>query len=161
MRLTFLSPIPSAFERDCQLAMRMLSTTRKLSKSYSSLPKAPLSISCHGKPITREDLFTYTNGHFLVDEEFQRSRRYVRFDLDALCKTVAASTAGGDTSPIIAIEKMEGGFSKAFLMRKANGAEVIAKIPCRIAGPLSLTTAGEVGVLEYGICTALSKVSSG
>ena len=46
---------------------------------------------------------------------------------------------------------MEGGFSKAFLMRKANGTEVIAKLPCRIAGPPSLTTAGEVGVLEYGM----------
>lgn len=149
----------------------MLSTIRKISKSCSSLPEAPLSISCRGKrlsllrrlftensigiPVTREDLFAYTNGHFLVDEEFQRSRRYVRFDLDAICKT--AATAGGDTSQIVAIEKMEGGFSKAFLMRKANGAEVIAKVPCRIAGPPSLITAGEVGVLEYGICTSINE----
>ncbi|GLI81160.1 hypothetical protein PoHVEF18_009532 [Penicillium ochrochloron] len=44
---------------------------------------------------------------------------------------------------------MKGGFSKALLMQKAVGAQVIAKIPCRIAGPPSLTTAGEVGVLEY------------
>lgn len=95
------------------------------------------------------DLFAYTNGHFLVDEERQLGRRYVQFDLDALCRT--AATAGGETSHIIAIDKMEGGFSKAFLMRKENGAEVIAKVPCRIAGPPSLTTAGEVGVLEYGM----------
>lgn len=46
-------------------------------------------------------------------------------------------------------KKMEGGFSKAFLMRKDNGSEVIAKIPCSIAGPPILTTAGEVGALEY------------
>lgn len=108
-----------------------------------------------GVPITREDLFAYTNGRFLVDEEFQLGRRYVQFDLDALCKTAAA--AGGDTSQIIAIEKMEGGFSKAFLMRKANGTEVIAKVPCRIAGPPSLTTAGEVGVLEYGMCASIKE----
>ncbi|KAL4901481.1 hypothetical protein BDW74DRAFT_170179 [Aspergillus multicolor] len=44
---------------------------------------------------------------------------------------------------------MEGGFSKAFLMRKADGTEVVAKIPCRIAGPISLTAAAKVGVLEY------------
>ncbi|GAQ03979.1 hypothetical protein ALT_1300 [Aspergillus lentulus] len=44
---------------------------------------------------------------------------------------------------------MEGGFSKALLMKKENGQEVIAKIPCRIAGPACLTTASEVGVLEY------------
>jgi hypothetical protein len=44
---------------------------------------------------------------------------------------------------------MEGGFSKVFLMKKENGSEVIAKIPCHIAGPPTLTTAGEVGALEY------------
>ena len=41
--------------------------------------------------------------------------------------------------------------SKALLMRKENGREVIAKIPCRIAGPARLTTASEVGVLQYGM----------
>ncbi|BCS09290.1 phosphotransferase enzyme family protein [Aspergillus luchuensis IFO 4308] len=46
---------------------------------------------------------------------------------------------------------MEGGFSKALLMEKENGCEVVAKIPfpCRIAGPVGLTTASEVGVLKY------------
>ncbi|RHZ47802.1 uncharacterized protein CDV56_104518 [Aspergillus thermomutatus] len=98
-------------------------------------------------PISREDLFAYTNGHFLIDEEHQLSRRYVRFDLDALCGT--AAMAGGDSSRVAAIDKMEGRFSKAFLMKRTDGTDVIAKIPCRIAGPPSLTTAGEVGVLEY------------
>ncbi|CAI7609511.1 unnamed protein product [Penicillium crustosum] len=44
---------------------------------------------------------------------------------------------------------MEGGFSKVLLMQKENGMEVIAKIPCRIAGPAVLTTECEVGVLEF------------
>ncbi|CRL27273.1 unnamed protein product [Penicillium camemberti] len=34
-------------------------------------------------------------------------------------------------------------------MRKENGSEVIAKILCYIAGLPTLTTAGEVGALEY------------
>lgn len=66
-----------------------------------------------------------------------------------------AAAAGGESSPITTIEKMEGGFSKALLMRKQNGKEVIAKIPCRIAGPACLTTASEVGVMEYGMFTGL------
>ena len=102
-----------------------------------------------GIPITRDDIFAYTNGHFLVDEEHQLRRRYVRFDLDALCS--AAATAGETSSPVTAIDKMEGGFNKALLIKRANGTEVIAKIPCRIAGPPSLVTAGEVGVLEYSM----------
>ena len=73
----------------------------------------------------------------------------MKFDVDALCDIAAA--AGGHLSRITTIEKMEGGFSKALLMKKANGIEVIAKIPCRIAGPTSLTTSSEVGVLEYGM----------
>jgi hypothetical protein len=47
---------------------------------------------------------------------------------------------------------MEGGFSKAFLMREQNGTEVVAKLPCRNAGPPTFTTASEVAVLEYGRC---------
>ncbi|PGH27295.1 hypothetical protein AJ80_01005 [Polytolypa hystricis UAMH7299] len=42
--------------------------------------------------VTRK-LFAYTNGHFLVDEQRQLDRRYVKFDLDALCD-IAAATAG-------------------------------------------------------------------
>jgi hypothetical protein len=74
----------------------------------------------------------------------------VKFDLDALC-AVAAAAGGGETSPITTIEKMEGGFSKALLMKNANGKEMVAKIPCRNAGPPSFTTASEVAVLKYGM----------
>ncbi|KOS42939.1 hypothetical protein ACN38_g6178 [Penicillium nordicum] len=44
---------------------------------------------------------------------------------------------------------MEGGFNKVLRMQKEDGTEVIAKIPCRIAGPAILTTECEVGVLEF------------
>lgn len=71
----------------------------------------------------------------------------MRFDLDALCKAAAAI---GDASPIYEIEKMEGGFSKALLLRKKSGAEVIAKIPCANAGPAYYTTASEVAMSRYG-----------
>lgn len=56
---------------------------------------------------------------------------------------------------------MEGGFSKAFLIRKENGSEVIAKILCHIAGPPTLTTAGEVGALEYSTLYWYNSTSSG
>ncbi|KAJ9196693.1 hypothetical protein DTO164E3_6223 [Paecilomyces variotii] len=110
-------------------------------------PRAKLSIFCHGRLISRDELFAYTNGHFLIDEQRQLDRRYVKFNIDALCDVAAA--AGDESSRIKTIEKMEGGFSKALLMKKANGKEIIAKIPTRIAGPTCLTTASEVGVLEY------------
>ena len=52
---------------------------------------------------------------------------------------------------MFSIFRRSGGLSKALLMRKENGREVVAKIPCRIAGPARLTTASEVGVLQYGM----------
>ncbi|EAW13223.1 uncharacterized protein ACLA_016690 [Aspergillus clavatus NRRL 1] len=100
-----------------------------------------------GKSITREEVFAYTNGRFLVDEQRQIERRFLKFNLDALCDVAAA--AGGGTSRIRSIEKFEGGFSKVLLMKMESGNEVIAKVPCRIAGPATLTTASEVGALSY------------
>lgn len=107
------------------------------------------SLTGIGKSITREELFAYTNGRFLVDEQQQLKRRYLKFNLDALCAVAAG--AGRNESRIISIEKFEGGFSKVMLMKKENGDEVIAKIPCRFAGPATLTTASEVGALSYGM----------
>jgi len=107
----------------------------------------PLSITSRGKSITREELFKYTNGRFLANEAEACNRRYVRFDIDQLCAVAAA--AGESSSPITAIDKMEGGFSRALIMQKKDGSEVVAKIPFPIAGPTKYTTASEVAVLKF------------
>lgn len=101
-----------------------------------------------GKPITRDELFQYTNGRFLVREKQQRASRYVKFNLEKLCEI--AASAGHSISPIRAVEKLEGGFSKALLMQKEDGTELVAKIPCPNAGSARYTTASEVAILEYG-----------
>jgi hypothetical protein len=106
-----------------------------------------LSITSRGKPISHNQLFIYTNGRFLANEVEVCNCRYVRFDIDQLCAVAAA--AGGTSSPIKAIDKMEGGFSKALIMRKEDGSEVVAKIPFSIAGPSKYTTASEVAVLKF------------
>ncbi|PVH97470.1 hypothetical protein DM02DRAFT_719847 [Periconia macrospinosa] len=106
-----------------------------------------ISITCHRKPIGYEELYQYTNGRFLVDESFQLKRRQVMFDVSKLCDI--AASAGKSSSPIVAIDKFEGGFSKALLMKKEDGTELIAKIPCPHAGLLHDTTASEVAVLQY------------
>ncbi|GFN14055.1 uncharacterized protein AtWU_03855 [Aspergillus tubingensis] len=47
------------------------------------------------------------------------------------------------------IAKLEGNFSKAFLLTMEDGNEVIAKIPCPNAGPPVLTTECEVATLKF------------
>ncbi|KAF4215038.1 hypothetical protein CNMCM8980_008787 [Aspergillus fumigatiaffinis] len=75
------------------------------------------------------------------------SKRYAKFDLDALCSLV--SSLPSVSSPISKIEKMEGGFNKALLITAENGKEVIAKIPCPKVVPSKYSTASEVATLEY------------
>lgn len=108
-----------------------------------------------GKSISCDELFTYTNGHFHVNEVDACNQRYVRFDIDQLC--AVAATAGGSHSPIRVIDKMESGFSRALLMQKEDGSEVIAKIPFPVAGPPKYTTASEVAVLKFSKTTALDQ----
>lgn len=109
-----------------------------------------------GDPIGEEDLYRYTSGHFLINEEHQYRQRYVKFDVSQLCD--AAAAVGGTNSPIVAIEKMEGGFCKALLMRKADGSEIVAKLPSKLAGPPKYSTASEVATLKYGNSTGSDRL---
>ncbi|KAM5441747.1 hypothetical protein MferCBS31731_003007 [Microsporum ferrugineum] len=93
------------------------------------------------------DLFNYTSGRWLINEEFQRARRYVAFNINRLCGR-AASLFSNDTS-VINVRKLEGNFNKALILTMDNGKEVIAKIPCPNAGPSCYTTASEVATLKF------------
>lgn len=63
------------------------------------------------------------------------SKRYAKFDLDALCSLV--SSLPSVSSPISKVEKMEGGFNKALLMTAENRKGVLAKMPCLAVVPSS------------------------
>ncbi|KAM5435762.1 hypothetical protein MferCBS31731_006211 [Microsporum ferrugineum] len=115
---------------------------RKISRSSRNI-----TITCRGKIIDQEELFSYTNGHFLVNAEYQYRQRYLKFDISQLCAVAAA--AGNSKSPIVAVEKMEGGFCKALLMKKADGTEVVAKLPSKLVRPPKYSTASEVATLKY------------
>jgi hypothetical protein len=85
----------------------------------------------------------------LVDERQQLLKRKVKSDVQKLCDVVSSITKNG--APVSKIDKMEGGFSKAFLMTTDDGAEVVAKSPCPNAGRAMYSTASEVAVLQYGL----------
>ncbi|KAE8137321.1 kinase-like domain-containing protein [Aspergillus pseudotamarii] len=105
----------------------------KMASAPSKLISRNISLSCRGQPIQSEQLFEYTNGRFLANEGHERSKRYARFNLDALCTLV--SSLPTVSSPISKIDNMEGYFNKAMLMTAENGKEIIAKIPCPQAVP--------------------------
>lgn len=94
-----------------------------------------------------DDLFRYTLGRWLIDEKTQQQQRYVKFDLDSLCRLAAAHFS--DATKCVRVVKLEGNFNKALLLTMDDGNEVIAKIPCPNAGLPSLTTASEVATLKF------------
>ncbi|KAJ5101759.1 kinase-like domain-containing protein [Penicillium alfredii] len=130
-------------------ALRKALWPRTLYRSLiSDISKRHLSITFRGKSISKEELFKYTNGRFLSEEDRQLSKRYVRFDVDRLCDVIA-SIPGAGPLQVSKIEKMEGGFSKALLVTTADGSEFIVKIPCPNAGRPMYCTASEVAVLAW------------
>jgi hypothetical protein len=104
-----------------------------------------------------EDLYRYTSGRWLVDEKAQQQLRYVKFDLNSLCRLAAAHFS--DATKCVRFVKLEGSFNKALLLTMDDGNEVIAKIPCPNSGPPSLTTASEVATLKFRKCLVLTFIT--
>ncbi|KAF2757486.1 hypothetical protein EJ05DRAFT_465617 [Pseudovirgaria hyperparasitica] len=93
------------------------------------------------------DLFNYTRGRFITDEQFELSQRCVDFNVDALARC-AAETVGAESC--ISIEKYpDGMYNKSMLLTMDNGSQVVAKIPNPNAGIPHLTTASEVATMEF------------
>lgn len=99
------------------------------------------------KLMDQDGLFRYTSGRWLIDEKLQLEQRFVKFNVDSLCRE--AVSLFSKATKCVCIIKMEGNFNKAFLLTMDDGNEAIAKIPCPNAGTSMLTTASEVATLEF------------
>lgn len=87
-----------------------------------------------------------------MNEEYELAKRYSPFDIGALCQLVSSIIH----SPIVKIDKREGGYNKALLMTGENGQAVIAKIPCPNIVPHEYGTASEVAALKFGMSASSS-----
>ncbi|KZF26474.1 kinase-like protein [Xylona heveae TC161] len=122
--------------------MAMLAVKRCLSLSISP------NISSYRR-FYAQDLFSYTSGRFLFNEDLRLRERYVEFNPDALLRE-AEKHLGSDHGRAARITKYaEGGFNRVFLLTMDDGYEVIVKIPYRIAGPKYYATASEAATLQY------------
>ncbi|GKZ43943.1 phosphotransferase enzyme [Aspergillus brasiliensis] len=93
------------------------------------------------------DLFRFTSGRWLWNEEQQLRNRYTPFNVSEL-KKIAAHSIGADTCT--AITKLaEGYYNRCFRVEMNNGSAVIARIPYPIAGPRYYTTASEVATMDF------------
>lgn len=93
------------------------------------------------------DLFRYTSGRWLWDEEQQLLDRYRVFDAGELQRVAARSV---EANACLDIKKCgEGGYNKVFGLTMDNGMVVIARIPNPNAGPAGYTTASEVATMDF------------
>lgn len=85
------------------------------------------------------NLFNYTSGRWLWNEQKQLDMRYRRFNVESLKKVACEAL---DSTECISHEKIgEGNYNKAFRLVMQDGRYVIARIPSPNAGPATLTTA--------------------
>lgn len=130
----FLRAVPSLLPPFCR-------------RHTSSTPNRPrMSTRAFDPVVETNDLFRYTSGRWLVGDRIQQQLRYVKFNLDYLCRLAASQFS--DATKCVHV-KLEGNFNKTLLLTMDDGNEAIAKIPCPNAGPPSLTTASEVATLKF------------
>ncbi|KKK25535.1 hypothetical protein AOCH_001085 [Aspergillus ochraceoroseus] len=137
---------------DCTSGLRVLSYFPR--HALSSLPRLfnrsrrfLRFMSSASIPQPDTDLFRYTSGRWLWDEEQQLRDRFSPFNVAEL-QRMAARSVGADTCTAIA-KLAEGSFNKTFRLEMDNGFSVIARIPHPIAGPRYYATASEVATMEF------------
>lgn len=69
------------------------------------------------------------------------------FDFNRLCERIL-SLCPSATS-IKACQKMEGGFSRAFIMTTDDGRSIMAKLPTHVAGLAAHVTNSEAAIITY------------
>ncbi|KAJ5471860.1 hypothetical protein N7539_008803 [Penicillium diatomitis] len=94
-----------------------------------------------------EQLFFYTSGRWLWDEEQQLRDRYKALNVAQL-QTLASQATGSDGCASIT-KLAEGGFNKVFRLQMNDGKAILARIPNPDAGPPFYTTASEVATMEF------------
>ncbi|KAL3425182.1 hypothetical protein PVAG01_04463 [Phlyctema vagabunda] len=131
------------FERKCR---SNVSYVRTMSTEKSKLSSQSPPTSCPNLQY-KDDLFNFTRGRFVVDEEFEMSQRHVNFNVYELAR-LAAEAVGA--SQCVSIEKYpDGMYNKAMLLTMDNGTQVVAKIPNPNAGQPQFTTASEVATMDF------------
>ncbi|KAL4889177.1 kinase-like domain-containing protein [Aspergillus ambiguus] len=96
-----------------------------------------------------DELFRYTSGRWIYNEQLRLSERHLTFDVSAL-KKVVASSSGHAPSDVVTISKLsEGGFNRVFQIHFKDGQSVIARLPYPSTTPEHYTVASEVATLDY------------
>ncbi|KAJ7485197.1 protein kinase subdomain-containing protein PKL/CAK/Fmp29 [Mycena galericulata] len=128
------------------------SSLRSLSFSFSSSistaptrwpPRRAFSIWAH----SRNDLFDYTSGRWIINDALRHAERRRVFDVDGLCR-LAAQSVNRSPDDIVDFAKLaEGGFNRTFLITMRGGFQMVARIPYPATVPKYYAVASEVATV--------------
>ncbi|KAJ5369907.1 kinase-like protein [Penicillium cataractarum] len=97
--------------------------SRYISQFSKSLPRRISSLS------SSPDLFEYTSGRFLFNEDLRRAERRIQFDVDTLARA-ACHSVGRHLNSVTSITKLaEGGFNRVLQITFNDGYTVLARLP--------------------------------
>jgi hypothetical protein len=93
------------------------------------------------------DLFKYTRGRFVCNEEHEMSQRHVHFNVTELARCAAEAV---NAKVCVSIKKYpDGMYNKSMLLSMDNGSRIVAKVPNPNVGLPHLTTASEVATMDF------------
>ncbi|EZF24527.1 hypothetical protein H112_03015 [Trichophyton rubrum D6] len=118
-------------------------------RSFSQLfaPGRHQGIRTMGTQSSNPELFEYTSGRFLFNEQLRLAERHVQFNRDALATVICQST-GRPESDLISITKLaEGGFNRVLQATFKDGYTVLARIPYHSMVPKRFVVASEAATL--------------
>ena len=94
-----------------------------------------------------ENFYRFTRARFVYNEDYEKSQRYVRYDVNQLAR-LAAAAVGSKTC--VSIEKCPDGMhNKVLLLTMDDGTQAIAKVPNPNAGRPHFTTASEAATMDF------------
>ncbi|WPG99073.1 kinase-like protein [Acrodontium crateriforme] len=95
------------------------------------------------------DLFNYTSGRWVYNENLRQNERQRHFNVSGL-KRLAAESVQRNVEDVVHFEKLaEGGFNCTFLIRMRDGFELVARIPYPVTEPKQLLVASEAATMTF------------
>ncbi|OJT14935.1 Altered inheritance of mitochondria protein 9, mitochondrial [Trametes pubescens] len=95
------------------------------------------------------DLFNYTSGSWLVNNELRLAKRRLEFNDDEL-RRLAAQSVGRTPQDVKTMVKLdEGGFNRIFLVTMHDEFQLIARVPYPVTVPRSFAVASEVATMRF------------
>ncbi|TFY77349.1 hypothetical protein EWM64_g6662 [Hericium alpestre] len=100
-------------------------------------------------PDSSENLFNYSSGCWIINDNLRLAERRREFEVDELCR-LAAQSVGRRPQDIDTFVKLaEGSFNRIFLITMHDGFQMVVRIPYPITVPKFYAIASEVATMRF------------